>query len=93
MVEEGRGRYQRLEMKILICNVRGLGLCEKRGAIRRFIKKCRVYVFLIQETKKEDLSPILVRELWGINEVDYFFKPFEGQSGGLAIFWNSSEIG
>lgn len=75
-------------MKVITWNVRGIGIREKCGAIRRFIKKNKTDLLMLQETKKEELSPSIIRELWGLQEVDWFSKPSVGVSGGLLTIWN-----
>lgn len=85
-MEELRG-LKLFFMKILGWNVRGLGLREKRGAIRRLIRKNMIDVLFIQESKREELSASFIREIWGPSDLDFFSKPAGGSSGGLIMLW------
>lgn len=67
-----------------------LGLQEKRGAIRRFIKK-KIDI-LLQETKWEERTKNLLKEIWGVGECDSFYKPSDGRSGELLILWKPSTL-
>lgn len=77
-------------MKILSWNVRGLRLREKNGAVRRFIRKNRAEMFLIQETKRADLCASFSREILGSQDFGFFYKSVEGSSSGQLVMWNSS---
>lgn len=77
-------------MKILTWNIRGLGLQEKRGSIRRFIRKNKVDILLLHKTKREEMANLLPKEIGGVRDSGSFCKPTAGHSGGLLIIWNPS---
>lgn len=56
-------------MNIISYNVRGLGRGVKWAAIRRMVKKHRIDMLCLQETKKEQIDNTMCQTLWGDAEV------------------------
>ncbi|EPS72449.1 hypothetical protein M569_02309, partial [Genlisea aurea] len=61
---------------------------QKLAAIKDLVRKWKVGILCIQETKHNDLNIRHIRQVWGRNKVDFRFSPSEGLSGGLLTVWN-----
>ncbi|KAL8498958.1 hypothetical protein ACS0TY_022064 [Phlomoides rotata] len=75
-------------MKILCYNVRGLGKKAKRMEVKDIIKKHKIELCCIQETKLEEVSKIRCMGLWGNPNFDWAYRESEGKSGGIHSIWN-----
>lgn len=84
-----RGKKQVPPMKTFSWNVKGLELDLKRSLFRRILRKNRVDIVFIQETKREEISNRDIREIWGARSVGWQFKPPTGNSSGLLILWKT----
>ncbi|KAL8458968.1 hypothetical protein ACS0TY_036443 [Phlomoides rotata] len=77
-------------MKLLSYNIRGVGSRTKRKEVRDLVKKLRADVYCIQESKKEHVSEILCKSLWGNwSKIGWAFKGSVGSSGGIITIWNA----
>ncbi|CAK8531427.1 unnamed protein product [Lathyrus sativus] len=74
-------------MNFLSYNVCGLSSFLKRKQLGSLIRKDCFDVCLLQERKLSQLSAISVFELWGGTNVEWTFKPFIGDSGGMLLLW------
>jgi exonuclease III len=83
-------RVNKIIMKIISYNIRGLGGLAKKNEIQKLIQRQRPVVICIQETKMEVIERSLCNWLWGSDDCDFAFKPSEGRSGGLLTIWNSN---
>ncbi|XP_057449057.1 uncharacterized protein LOC130740454 [Lotus japonicus] len=79
-------------MIILSYNSRGLGSCVKLRAIRELVRKERIEMLLIQESKCELVDLRLCRSLWGAADYEWVFKPSANSSGGLITIWQSNKF-
>ena len=62
-------------MIIVSWNIRGLGKLEKRPAVRKLVKKYKVDLLLLQETKiSKNIIPI-VRDVWGAQNCGWEWAP------------------
>ena len=52
-----------MKLKLFSWNVRGVNNPNKRNAIRNFIRSQRVDLVCLQETKIQELSPVVARSL------------------------------
>ena len=68
---------------ILNVNVRGLGRPEKRLTIRKMVKKHKVDVLLLQETKVGYDIHSVIRDIWGNKRCAWDWVPAVGTLGGL----------
>lgn len=59
-----------------------------KRAIRDLVKKEKVDVICIQESKMEVLEVKLAEMLWGMPNCGWCFKPSVGRSGGIIMLWN-----
>jgi exonuclease III len=68
-------------MKIVSYNVRGLGGVAKKKEVSQLIRKNKLDLVCIQETKLEVVEKSLCEKLWDTNEFDFTFKTSNGRSG------------
>lgn len=78
-------------MKICSFNVRGLGGVVKKNKIRSLVSKEKLDFIALQETKLEDVSGVLCKNLWVGDLFDFCFLPSLGNSGGILSIWNSTK--
>lgn len=57
--------YLLMKIKILNWNVRGLNVKEKRVVVKSLLKGWKADVVCLQETKLNEMSMMIVKELWG----------------------------
>lgn len=74
-------------MKILSWNVKGLGRLEKRGKIKRQVRKRCVDVLFLQETKRSSMDVYFVKTIWPYEEIKFMLVDSEGSAGGLLCIW------
>lgn len=74
-------------MKIMAWNVRGLGSARKRILIKETIKKARIDIVMIQETKLKVINQKWVRSIWSSWNKNWAYLPSFGASGGQLIIW------
>jgi len=70
-------------MKVLSCNVRGLGGIGKWRYISDTITKEDIDMVCIQETKAEVIDPNLCRSIWGSNTVEWVDTIGTNRAGGI----------
>lgn len=75
-------------MKILSYNARGVGKRAKRKEVKEYVKKFRVDLCCIQETKLSKMEEPICRAIWGNNSYDWVCKEAEGTTGGILTIWN-----
>ena len=75
-------------MNIISYNVRGLGRGVKWAMIRRMVRKEKVDMLCIQETKKENIVVSMCQALWGDKEVGWEWKATVNSTGGLLCLWS-----
>lgn len=78
-------------MKLNICswNVRGLGKEEKWWVVKDLVRRWKVNVFSLQETKLQFINRKMRRDLWGRCSFDCIHKPTVGRSGRILVAWES----
>ncbi|KAL4278182.1 hypothetical protein GQ457_03G030870 [Hibiscus cannabinus] len=70
-------------------NIRGLGRWEKKAAVKNVMKKLRVCVLFIQESKLRLVNSKTVRQISGLtNKYNFSFIASEGAAGGLISLWD-----
>ena len=75
-------------MNIISYNVRGLGRGIKWAAIKRLVKKHRIDMLCLQETKREQIDNTICQALWGDAEVSWEMQPASNTAGGLLCLWS-----
>ena len=75
-------------LKCLSININGIGFDFKRNWIKEIIRKNRVNIVGIQETKSESLQDFDVFAIWGNKNVGWETSPSVGNSGGLITMWD-----
>jgi len=79
-------------MRMVSCNVCGLGGLEKRKEVKELVREKAPFVLCIQETKMGVIDDFLCSSLWGLTEHGFSYNPSQGTSRGLATIWNTSEV-
>lgn len=79
-------------MLMISWNIRGLTARPKRSSLRKMIIQHDPTFVFIQETKMEDITKKSVRTYWKADDVEWFFSPAEGNSGGIISLWNKSSF-
>lgn len=77
-----------MKIRILSWNVRGLNSRERRRRIRSSLKKWRVDIVALQESKIECMSREMVRDLWPGNFIDWVSLEARGTAGGIIMLWD-----
>ncbi|XP_058751345.1 uncharacterized protein LOC131624421 [Vicia villosa] len=80
-------------MNILTYNIRGSGCPIKRKRLGALIRKDSFDLCLLQETKVESFTDIVVYEMWGGTDVEWTFRPSRGRSGGIISMWRKGLFG
>ncbi|KAK8686022.1 hypothetical protein V6N13_125050 [Hibiscus sabdariffa] len=74
-------------MRLLSCNIRGLGTSLKKRTLKDLLRRHRCDTVFVQETKLMVLDCVTVSHIWYIDGFDFVFVPSVGNSGGLLIVW------
>lgn len=78
-------------MNILSRNSNGLGFGDHKVRwFRSLITKHRIDFMGIQETKRKNLSDIVIKRIWGSMYFDFVSKGSNGRIGGLVSIWNKN---
>lgn len=75
-------------MQIISWNIRGLGSSIKKWFLFKLIKKRKLDVVFVQETKLENVDVFAIQKIWGHGEFDFACLSAIGASGGLLVIWN-----
>lgn len=79
-----------MEMKWLSWNVRSLGTTEKRRAVKDLIKKTRLELVLLLETKLDAQKEKIAQNFAKSLNFDFELVPAEGVAGGIMTMWKPS---
>lgn len=79
-------------VNIFTYNVRGLGRGIKWTAIRRLVKKHKVDLLCLPETKKQQIDTKMCQSLWGDNDVTWELQPAINTTGGLLCLWSEESF-
>ena len=77
-----------MNLKLLSWNVRGVNKSTKRKVIKSVIRKQKVDLFCIQETKIQDMTDRVVRSLGTGRFLDWKALNACGSVGGILICWS-----
>ena len=75
-------------MRILTLNVRGFGSPVKWRYIKELIRKEDVRMLCLQEVRMANFSLNNYCQLWGDNDIDYFYSEPTNRSGGILTIWH-----
>ncbi|KAK8641030.1 hypothetical protein V6N13_008781 [Hibiscus sabdariffa] len=79
-------------MRVLSWNVQGLGSQVKRKAIRSLLRKQRIEMSFLVETKLEVISKNVIKSIWWIDAFSYDFVPSLGSSVRIIVIWEQSKF-
>lgn len=79
-------------MKIISWNVWGLGGFEKRREICQLVREKNPSILYLQETKLSVFDGSVCESIWSDINVDFWFQPSMGASGGLVTMWDCSHV-
>lgn len=77
-------------MDIISWNVRGLGRSDKRLAVKKLVRRHKVEVLMLQETKISINVARIIHEVWGSQSCGWDWVPSGG--GGLISIWDDKVI-
>jgi exonuclease III len=72
-------------------NIRGLGGRVKRRKVRELVRREKIELLALQETKVGSVDHSFCRRLWGGDNVAWRCNPALGRSGGLLILWDKEK--
>lgn len=76
-------------MNILTLNLNGLGKGDfKSFWVSDLIKKHNIAMVGLQETKRREISDLMVKRIWGSPDFEFVYRNSVGQGGGLLSVWN-----
>lgn len=77
-------------MKIILFNVRGVGVKGKKGWVQDIFRTECPGILALQETKSKGLDVFWVEEVWGNRNFGMIQKEARGRSGGLFLVWDKN---
>ena len=81
-----------MKLKLLSWNVRGANNPKKRNIIRNFIRSQMVDLVCLQETKIQELSSVVARNLGAGRLAEWRMVEAEGTAGFILVFWNTRKL-
>ena len=78
-----------MKLRLLSWNVRGANNCNKRKVIKALIKKNRVDLVCLQETKIQEMSMGIIRSLGVGRFLEWGTVDSRGATGGIVVFWDN----
>ena len=78
-----------MKIRLLSWNVRGVNNCDKRKVIKTLIKKNRVDLVCLQDTKIQEMSRGLVRSLGVGRFLEWGVVDSRGATDGIVVFWDN----
>lgn len=79
-------------MKVVSWNVRGLGDIMRRVVIKDILRRNKVRIALIQESKITEMTDKNVREVWGIRSVQWVALDAVGSTGGILLICDTRYV-
>ena len=77
-----------MKTMLLSWNVRGLNEGYKRSRVKNLLRKWKVDIVCLQETKFECISNRVIRSLWGCHYTNWCCVPSNGASSGILMMWD-----
>ena len=81
-----------MNLKILSWNVRGVNDRSKKKVIKSVVRKQKVDLFCIQETKMQVMTEGVVRSLGPGRFLDWRVLNAMGSAGGVLICWDKRSL-
>ena len=81
-----------MKIRLLSWNVRGANDSSKRKVIKALIRKHKVDLFCIQETKVQSMNEGMVRSLGSGRFLDWGALDAQGAAGGILICWDKRTL-
>ena len=78
-----------MKLRLLTWNVRGANNCDKMKVIKALIKKNRVDLVCLQETKIREISMGIIRSLGVGRFLEWGAIDSRGVAGGIVVFWDN----
>ena len=78
-----------MKIRLLSWNVRGANNCDKRKVIKALIKKNRVDLVCLHETKIQEMSRGLIRSLGVGRRLEWGTVDSRGTTGGIVVIWDN----
>jgi exonuclease III len=72
-------------------NIRGVGGRVKRRKVRELVRREKIELLALQETKLGSIDHALCCRLWGGDNVAWRCNPTLGRSGGLLLLWDMNK--
>ena len=79
-------------MKMVSWNVRGLGGSMWKLVVKALLRRHKVQLTLLQETRLKEIDDSVIRETWGRKNVHWLAADVDGSSGGILILWDTRFI-
>ncbi|KAG4980841.1 hypothetical protein JHK82_034090 [Glycine max] len=79
-------------MKIISYNIRGLERGVMLAVIRIMVKRERINILCLQETKREQVDKAVCQALWGDADVSWEMQPSCNSPGGILCIWSQKKI-
>jgi hypothetical protein len=77
-----------MKLKLVSWNVRGLNDPKKRGILRNWLRKWKVDVVCLQETKLDKVDWRIIRSIWGNSFVAWVALDAINTAGGVLLLWD-----
>ena len=81
-----------MQLKIITWNVRGLNDLNKRLRVRHLLRNWKADIICLQEKKLDLITKGLVRNIWGIQHVDWLYLGSMGASSGILLMWDTRMV-
>ena len=81
-----------MKIRLLSWNVHGVNDSSKRKVIKALIRKQKVDLFCIQETKIQSMNEGMVRSLGSGRFLDWGALDAQGAAGGILICWDKRTL-
>lgn len=78
-----------MKTNICIWNVRGLGREKRRWGVKDLIKRWKVSIFSLQETKVQEIDRRMALNMWGRRSFSFIHKPASRRSRGILVAWDT----
>ncbi|RVW27734.1 hypothetical protein CK203_109966 [Vitis vinifera] len=78
-----------MKIRILSWNVRGANHCDKRKVIKALIKKNKVDLVCLQETKIQEMTRGIIRSIGVGRFLDWGTVDSRGSAGGIVVLWDN----
>lgn len=77
-----------MKLKILSWNVNGLNDFNKRDIIKSLVRKWKVDILCLQETKLQEWNAVLIHHIWGNRWAAWVELKASGTRGGVIVLWD-----